>query len=599
MPFGATFLDDAFGHPAIDRGVQFRLYAPSAKNVTLICDLRDGERRFATTRTADGFHEVVVAEARPGTRYAYDIDSVVAPDPAGRFAPDGVHGRSMVIDPLAFAWADQTWEGRPWNEIVLYEMHVGTFTPEGTYVAASQKLDDLVALGVTAVELLPLAQAAGHRNWGYDGVLLYAPAHDYGTPDELKEFVSAAHARGLAVFLDVVYNHFGPEGNYLHGYAPEFYADEIHTPWGAAIDVEPDERETVRAFFYENALYWLEEYRFDGLRFDAIDQIYDGPSRRFMNEVADLVRERIDRPIYLVVENDKNEAALLEGGFRAQWDDDAHHAAHVALTGQADGYYSDYADDTIGALGKALTQGFIYQGQPSAFRKGKVRGFPSAHLELGSFVTFLQNHDQIGNRPFGNRIATLAPPEALRALLAVMLLAPTTPLLFMGEEWAASTPFLFFCDFEGELAEKVTEGRRSEFGAFAEFADPAARERIPDPSSPQTFTDSVLRWDERESEPHRTWLALYSDLLATRARAIAPRIAGLHGDQSTYERTGASGLRAIYALAAGTQLVLDANLGPDACAELAGRANAGETIYATHDVGTEAVPAWYARWSLH
>jgi 1,4-alpha-glucan branching enzyme/maltooligosyltrehalose trehalohydrolase len=599
MPFGATFLDDAFGHPAIDRGVRFRLYAPSAKNVTLICDLRDGERRVATTRTADGFHEAVVAEARPGTRYAYDIDGVVAPDPAGRFAPDGVHGRSMVIDPLAFAWADESWQGRPWNEIVLYEMHVGTFTPEGTYLAASQKLDDLVALGVTAVELLPLAQSAGHRNWGYDGVLLYAPAHDYGSPDELKEFVSAAHARGLAVFLDVVYNHFGPEGNYLHGYAPEFYATDIHTPWGAAIDVEPDNRETVRAFFYENALYWLEEYRFDGLRFDAIDQIYDGPNRRFMHEVADLVRERIERPVYLVVENDKNEAALLESGFRAQWDDDAHHAAHVALTGQADGYYADYADDTVGAIGKALTQGFIYQGQPSAFRKGKVRGFPSAHLELGSFVTFLQNHDQIGNRPFGNRIATLAPPEALRAMLAVMLLAPTTPLLFMGEEWAASTPFLFFCDFEPELAAKVTEGRRSEFGGFAEFADPAARERIPDPSSLQAFTDSTLRWDERATEPHRTWLALYSDLLATRARAIAPRIVGLHGDQSAYERTGASGLRATYALAAGSQLVLDANLGADACAELAGRASAGETIYATHDAGTEAVPAWYARWSLH
>jgi malto-oligosyltrehalose trehalohydrolase len=592
MPFGAALLEN---------GTAFRFYAPSATSVTLICELDDGEHRYATKRNHDGFHEVTVPDAIAGTRYAFDIDGVVAPDPASRFAPDGVHGRSVVVDPRSFAWPDDGWHGLAWHEHVLYELHVGTFTPEGTYRAAEAKLDDLKALGITAVELLPLAQTPGHRNWGYDGVLLYAPAHDYGTPDDLKAFVAAAHARGMAVFLDVVYNHFGPEGNYMHGYAPEFYAPQIHTPWGAAIDVKPDDREHVRAFFYENALYWLQEYRFDGLRFDAIDQIYDGPKRRFMHEVADLVAARItDRLVHLVVENDKNETSLLEGGFRAQWDDDAHHAAHATITGESDGYYKDYSDDAIAALGTALTEGFIYQGQVSGYRHGAKRGFPSKHLELNSFVTFLQNHDQIGNRPFGDRIAALSPPEALRAMLVTMLLAPTIPLLFMGEEWAASTPFLFFCDFAGDLAHAVTEGRRNEFSRFAAFSDPAKRESIPDPSAESTFAASKLLWDERAREPHAAWLALYTELLATRKRTIVPRIAGLRGDSASFERVGPTGLRLRYALPGGATLALDANLGPDASDGLAPEIASRETIYATHPaVDTSNVPAWYARWSVH
>ncbi len=589
MPFGAALLQ---------HGTAFRLYAPSAKIVAVVCDLTGGEHRFAMKKNAEGFFETVVADAEAGTRYRFDIDGVLAPDPAGRFAPDGVHGKSVVIDPCAYDWPDSAWRGLAWHEHIFYELHVGTFTSEGTYAAAMAKLQELKDLGITAVELLPLAQPAGNRNWGYDGVLLYAPAHVYGTPDDLKTFVFAAHELGLAVFLDVVYNHFGPEGNYLHGFAPEFYTEEKHTPWGAAIDVEPDHRESVRAFFYENALYWLEEYRFDGLRFDAIDTIYDGPNRRFMHEIADLVAARIDRRVHLTVENDRNEARLLETGFSGQWNDDAHHAAHVAITEQTDGYYSDYVNETVKQIGVALTSGFIFQGQESAYRKGVKRGHPSGHLPLTSFVTFLQNHDQIGNRPFGNRIATIATPEALRAMLGVMLLAPTIPLLFMGEEWAASTPFQFFCDFEPELAQKVTEGRRNEFSKFAEFSDPEQRERIPDPSSPETFERSKLKWEERTAEPHATWLRYYTKLLHLRREKIVPLIEGLRGDMAIYERVGHCGLRLRYALGTGDILAMDANLGTKPGDDFVHGSNAGTTIFETHGTGGHSFPPWYVRWAL-
>ncbi|MBD5632850.1 MAG: malto-oligosyltrehalose trehalohydrolase, partial [Candidatus Eremiobacteraeota bacterium] len=554
MPFGAQLEDG---------GVRFRLYAPSASSVELLYDAGSGERSLALARTPQGFHEVTCAAARAGTRYAFRSGGLTFPDPASRFQPDGVHGRSVVVDPESFAWPDDGWRGLAWNRHVFYETHVGTFTPQGTYEAAQTKFDHLAALGITAIELMPLAEVPGARNWGYDGVLPFAPTRNYGTPDQLKAFVSAAHARGFAVFLDVVYNHFGPEGNYLHAYAPEFYTERHETPWGAAIDVEAVERDAVRAYFIENALYWLMEYRFDGLRLDAVHAIYDGAERHFLRELAATVNERVDRPVHLVLENEANEAPLLEAGFRAQWDDDAHHAAHVAITGQTDGYYSDYARDTIGLLGRTLTQGFAYQDDPSPFRGGEKRGSPSAHLPLGSFVTFLQNHDQVGNRPFGERIGALAPESALRAILAVLLLAPPPPMLFMGEEWNASSPFLFFCNFEPELAAKVTEGRRGEFAAFAEFADPQKRDRIPDPAAVATFERSVLRWDEIAEPPHRAWLDYYARLLAIRNAEIAPRTAHVCGPDASYETIGDRGLRARFRLDDGKTLALEANLGSE------------------------------------
>jgi malto-oligosyltrehalose trehalohydrolase len=592
MPFGAQVL-------AGKRGVRFRFYAPGNESAALVYDSGSGERRAALEPRGAGWFETTRDDAGAGTLYRFDVAGLLVPDPASRYQPKGVHGPSAVVDPAAFSWPQDGWRGLVWNEHVFYELHVGTFTPDGTYAAAQTKLDHLVALGVTAIELMPLAEAPGTRNWGYDGVLPFAPSHNYGTPGELKAFVAAAHAHGLAVYLDVVYNHFGPEGNYLHAYAKPFYTDRFHTPWGSAIDVAGADRAWVRAFFIENALYWLEEYRFDGLRLDAVHEIYDRPERHFLRELARAVGERATHPVNLVLENDANEAGLLHAGYRAQWNDDAHHAAHAAVTGQRDGYYADYAGRAPAMLARTLTSGFAFQGEPSPFRGGAGRGEPSAQCELGSFVTFLQNHDQVGNRPFGERITSLAPEPAVRAVLAVLLLAPSPPLLFMGEEWAASTPFLFFCDFEPELARKVTAGRRSEFGSFAAFSAPAERERIPDPSAPETFEMSKLRWEESARTRHAAWLAYYTQLLRLRREEIAPRIAGVRGDAAGFETIGATGIRAHWRLADGSCLLLEANLGPNAARGFEPAAAVRVLFAAPPDAfGEEDAAPWSVRWTL-
>ena len=586
MTFGAELIPNG--------GVRFRLYAPSATSVELALD---GAAPEPLHRDDDGFFLRVDSRARAGSRYAFVVDGLRVPDPASRFNPEGPHGPSVVIDPGAFLWPQDDWRGRPWHEHVFYEIHVGTFTPEGTYAAAAAKLPLLVELGITAIELMPLAQAPGKRNWGYDGVLLYAPAHTYGTPDDLKALVARAHALGIALYLDVVYNHFGPEGNYLHAYAREFYSDRHDTPWGAAIDVLGNAH--VRAFFIQNALYWLEEFRFDGLRLDAVHAIHDGEDRAFLRELAATVHTCASRPVHLVLENDDNESALLEAGFRAQWNDDAHHAAHVAVTAERDGYYADYAEATTALLGRTLTKGFGYQGEPSGMRGGKLRGDPSDHLAHTSFVNFLQNHDQIGNRPFGERITALAPDYAVRAVVAALLLAPPVPLLFMGEEWGASTPFLFFCDFEPDLARAVTAGRRGEFGTFAAFADVATHERIPDPNAPETFARSTLRWDERATSPHDAWLAYYRNLLRIRALEIAPRSALACGIDADYAGIGECGLRARWRLDDGCMLGLETNLGETAQAGFSANPK-GYIVFSTHDpTFTNGIaPPWSVRWTI-
>lgn len=595
MPFGAESLGDG--------ATRFRLWAPDAGRVELVL----GAASPRPMQPLDGgWFENLVPVAGPGTRYRFRIDGeILVPDPASRANPDDVHGPSLVVDPLAFEWSDEGWLGRPWEEAVIYELHVGSFTPEGTFAGVATKLDYLAGLGVTAIELMPVADFPGARNWGYDGVLPFAPDTAYGSPDDLKRLVQAAHARGLMMFLDVVYNHFGPEGNYLHAYARRFFNPRQRTPWGAAINFDAEGSRTVRDFFIHNALYWLEEYGFDGLRLDAVHAIADGSQPDFVAELTETVRARIGtaRHVHLILENDRNQARYLRRDpagrplqATAQWNDDLHHALHVLVTGERDGYYADYADRALRHFGRCLAEGFAYQGEPSPYRGHAPRGEPSAQLPPTAFVSFSQTHDQVGNRALGERIAQLAPAHRLRAVLACLLLGPAPPLLFMGEEFAATTPFLFFCDFGPELAANVTRGRREEFRRFERFRDPQAQASIPDPNEPATFARSRLRWEEPGRTPHAEWLAFYRELLALRSRHVVPRLAGARSG-GTFSVAGGV-LRVSWTLA-GARLHLAANLsdGPGRDPQ----PPPGEVIYASWaSEGTDAgsLPPWTLRITL-
>lgn len=558
MPFGAQMIEQG--------KVRFRLWAPALSQVMLRLDEYPPR---AMEALADGWFELVSDDARAGSRYCYQIsEELCVPDPASRFNPDDVHGASSVINAGSFIWQDEEWYGRPWHEAVIYEVHVGAFTPEGTFAALEKKLDYLVELGITALELMPVAQFPGHRDWGYDGTLLFAPHNDYGSPDDLKRLVQSAHQRGLMVLLDVVYNHFGPEGNYLHHYAPQFFTEHHHTLWGAAINFDGEDSRTVRDFYIHNALYWLEEYHFDGLRLDAVHAVIDDSRPDILQELAQAVQAMLGRgrQIHLVLENDQNAAHYLERDgeghsryYDAQWNDDLHHACHVLLTGEQDGYYVDYQDQTTALLGRSLSEGFAYQGEASCYRQGAARGEASRHLPPTAFVAFLQNHDQIGNRAFGERLGSLVAPEALAAATALLLLAPQPPLLFMGEEWGAGEPFAFFCDFEPGLAKAVTEGRRKEFADFEHFRDPGVRESIADPCAEQTFRRAQLNWRAQGTLPHSQILALYRQLLALRRRAITPR---LHGARSTgYQVLAPGALSCGWLLGDGEALKVIVNLG--------------------------------------
>jgi maltooligosyltrehalose trehalohydrolase len=591
MPFGAEYGEGA---------TRFRLWAPACDSVRLELG-RDKPHSIPMARGGGGWHEALVERVHPGEAYAFRVKdgAPAVPDPASRANPWDVNGPSVVVDPLAYDWQDDGWRGRPWHEAVVYELHVGTFTPEGTFLAAIGKLDHLASLGVTAIELMPLADFAGRRNWGYDGVLAFAPDASYGPPEDLKRLVDAAHARGLMVLLDVVYNHFGPEGNYLALYAPQFFNPAHRTAWGAAINFDGKDSDTVRDFFIDNALYWIGEFRFDGLRMDAIHAIADDSPRPIVTEIAEAIAAGPgrERAVHIVVENDRNEAHLLErrgGHATAQWNDDAHHAFHLLLTGERDGYYRDYADRPAWHLARALAEGFAYQGEASPHREGEPRGEPSAHLPLEAFVPFLQNHDQVGNRAFGERITLLAPPEGLRLATAVLLLAPKVPLLFMGEEYGARTPFLYFCDFHGELARAVRDGRRREFAAFAQFAGDAAREKIPDPNAEATFLASKLAWDDIARGEHAKALAHHRGLLRLRAREIVPRMA--KGARGSFETLGARGIAVDWTLGDGSRLRLRANFGPD---RLAIHAAPGALLH--HEgaaAGADALAGWSGTWTL-
>ena len=534
-PHGAIMLDAEH--------TQFALWAPDAFYVSV--ELENGQS-MPLLPQADGWF-VINTRCTAGMRYRYNIDGELeVPDPASRAQDGDVHRHSVVVDPHAYGWQHSTWLGRPWNEAVIYELHVGAL---GGFAAVEQHLARLVELGITAIELMPVAQFPGERNWGYDGVLPYAPQASYGSPEQLKHLIDTAHGHGLAVILDVVYNHFGPDGNYLHRYAKGFFNEDKHTPWGAAIDFS---RREVRDFFIDNALMWLLEYRFDGLRLDAVHAIQD-PS--FLRELAQRVRQHIDPPrhVWLMVENEHNQASLLEHGYDAQWNDDGHNVLHVLLTGETDAYYADYAQNPTEQLARCLSQGFAFQGHIN--RHGQPRGEPSGHLPPSAFILFLQNHDQIGNRAFGERLHQLADPQALKAATVLLLLSPMIPLLFMGEEYAAEQPFLYFTSHQGELARLVREGRRNEFAAFSAFADPDRRERIPDPNEPHTFEASNPRPPGAGAAATD---ALYRQLLQIRHRHIIPRLPGAQALDAEVLADGAVSAR--WLLGDGSQLRIDLNL---------------------------------------
>jgi len=581
MPFGAEIRDAG--------KVRFRLWAPTASDVSVSIS----DKSLPMSRLGDGWFELVTAEAGPGTHYQFKIDRLHSvPDPASRFQPLGVHGPSEVVDPQAFSWKNTNWRGRPWEEAILYELHVGTFSPEGTFAGAEEKLQYLVDLGITAVEIMPVSSFPGTRNWGYDGVLPYAPAACYGRPQDLKRFVDTAHSQGLMVFLDVVYNHFGPEGNYLRLYSPQFFSELHRTPWGEAINFDGPGSRQVRDYFIHNALYWLQEYHIDGLRIDAVHAIYDDSRPDFLTELAETLRTKVGqaRHIHVVLENHNNAAHYLSGDVRdkpgrctAQWNDDIHHAAHVLLTGESDGYYQDYAGDPASHLARCLAEGYSFQGQPSSYQKGSRRGEPSRDLPLSCFVSFLQNHDQAGNRAFGERITSLSDAGEIKVALAVLLLAPSPPLLFMGEEFAASTPFLFFCEFGPDLADKVREGRRKEFSRFAQFRSQEARSTIPDPNSEDAFLRSKLDWASLESDPHASWLRFYRELLAFRQREIVPRVKSFLPGKAEFAVLASKALSVVWPLARGAELVLLANFGGD---ELdIPQFSGGRLLYTTADDG--------------
>jgi maltooligosyltrehalose trehalohydrolase len=554
-----------FGAESTPGGVRFRLWAPRAETVSLRLE---GSRPSTVPMVCEGegWWVLTTATARPSSRYRYVVDGSAFPDPASRRQPEGVYGSSEVVDPEAYDWNDLGWPGRRWEEIVLYELHLGAFSETGDFDDAVRHLDHLCRLGATAVELMPIGEFPGERNWGYDGVFPFAPSSRYGRPEALKRLIEACHVRGLAILLDVVYNHFGPEGNYLPAIAPDFFTERHQTPWGAAVDFSGPQCRPVRDFFIHNALYWLEEYQFDGLRLDAVHAIFDDGRPDIVDELGETVRRRIqDREIHLVLENDRNEARRLarRNGrierFNAQWNDDLHHALHTLITGETAGFYGDYAIAPAAHLGRALAEGFAYQGEPSPFRGGRRRGEPSAELPLTAFIAFLQNHDQIGNRPFGTRLASEITEPALHAGAAIVLLSPQIPLLFMGEEWASRRSFAFFCDFGPDLAEAVREGRRREFAHFPEFQDEAARERIPDPTDAATFAMSKLDWTEPEQTDRARWLARYRALLKIRRREIVPRLVGMPPFAGGYRTLGPQAVIVEWQLGDCSRLILVAN----------------------------------------
>ena len=512
----------------------FALWANGQQQVSLRLAGKDRPMEAS----ADGWFSLTVEGVTPGAEYQYVLaDGTTVPDPASRAQKADVNGPSLVYDPDGYQWQNVAWQGRAWEESVIYELHIGTFTAQGTLQAAMAKLPQLAELGITMIELLPLSQFGGNRGWGYDGVLLYAPHSAYGSPDDLKAFVDTAHGLGLSVVLDIVLNHFGPEGNYLPLLAPAFFDKKRQTPWGPGIAYDVD---AVRRYIVDAPLWWLQEYQLDGLRFDAIDQIVDNAPKHILVEIAERIRADITtRPVHLTTEDSRNVTFLhrrAEDGstplFTGEWNDDFHNVMHVLATGETHAYYQDFAQQPEKQLARVLTEGFAYQGEISP-QSGEKRGVDSRSQPPVAFVDFIQNHDQTGNRARGDRLITLAGRERTQVLYAALLLSPHIPLLFMGEEYGETQPFMFFTDFHGELAKAVREGRAREFSGHEDHMD----ESVPDPNAEQTFLHSKLDWQKPESHEGRQWLALTRQLLAIRHQQLVPLLAHAPGNCGRVIRT--------------------------------------------------------------
>jgi maltooligosyltrehalose trehalohydrolase len=508
-------------------GTTFRVWSPASATVHVVIASTGADGRSAPgqahrlDRDRDGMHSRHLSAVTPGTRYWYRLpDGRLLPDPASRFQPEGVHGPSAVVEPAGFPWTDGSWAGLHDDALVIYELHVGTFTGEGTFAGVESKLDVLASLGVNALELMPIAEFAGRWNWGYDGVDLFAPCHRYGTPDDLRRLVDAAHGRGLGIVLDVVYNHLGPDGAYLSAFSSEYFSSRHKSPWGDGVNLDGPRSRQVRDFFVENALHWVNEYHVDGLRLDATHALEDDGPVHFLSELSRRVEKRAGRPVVLVAEDERNLDRLLRdrdrGGFGLSgvWSDDFHHHLRRLLAGDRESYFASFSG-TTNDLAETIRRGWFFVGQVSP-HTGRPRGSDPEGIPPHRFIVCLQNHDQVGNRPAGDRLNHAIGEAEYRAASALLLLVPETPLIFMGQEWAAGTPFLYFTDHHDELGRAVTEGRRAEFAGFSGFAHPASRDRIPDPQAPDTMERSRLRWAERDEMPHAGTWRLYRDLLTIR-----------------------------------------------------------------------------------
>ncbi len=576
-----------FGPVIRDDGVLFRLWAPRCDTVSLELE---GTATREMERQSDGQFHLLVPEAKSGMRYRFHLpDGLIVPDPASRHQPEDVFGPSELVDLSRYRRPDPIWQGRPWADMVIYELHVGTFTEEGTFRAVIEKLDHLAGLGITAIQLMPIADFPGSRNWGYDGVLPYAPDSAYGRPDDLVALVEAAHQRGISVFLDVVYNHFGPSGNFMAAYAPLF-SPHHQTPWGDGVNFDDEQSEMVRAFLIENALYWLEEYRIDGLRLDAVHAIRDDSTPHFLDELAMRVRQRLgDRHVHLIVENEENNPRLLERSgsdaplFNAQWNDDIHHALHVATSGETFGYYGDY-EEAGPALARALAEGFVFQGQVMSF-SGETRGQPSSHFPPVAFISFLHNHDQIGNRANGDRIMATLPEAALAFAAAIVLLSPQIPMLFMGEEWCSQRPFPYFCDFDEELNAAVRKGRRQELSKLPGFDG----EHVLDPTSEETFRSGILDWEAATSKLGTTWIDRYRQLITLRRERVAPLLS-LMDQGGRYVLDGAA-IRVEWPLNDGRSYILVANP-TDGAVETHMESDLVDVVYAQGEHKPDGLGPW-------